>query len=89
MVEITREELVTFLQAKLAAYIHATPAEVSPDEEFSNLGLDSINALLLIDDIERRIGKQVNPLWFWECPTIRLFAEKLLSENHESRTLAS
>lgn len=66
-----------FIQAKVAETLGVKSEEINPDDEFMNLGLDSMHAIFLIDEIEREFSVEINPHQFWEFPTINSFSKKL------------
>lgn len=66
-----------FIQIKVAETLGVKPDEVSPNEEFMSLGLDSMHAIFLIDEIEKEYNIEINPHTFWEFPTINSFADNL------------
>jgi polyketide synthase PksN len=80
MVDISQDELILFLQLQVAEFIKAHPSEIDPNTEFINFGIDSMNAIYLIEVLEKKLNTELNPLHFWEYPTIRTFAEKIISE---------
>lgn len=51
--------------------------DIHSDVSFPDLGMDSLAAMFLLDDLERKLNREINPLLFWEYPTIRSFAEAL------------
>lgn len=70
-------EIRNFLRLKVAEVLGTTPGLVNPDEEFMSLGLDSMHAIFLLDEIEKQYNLEINPHSFWEHPTINLFAADL------------
>lgn len=56
-------------------------SEVDPDRTFHELGLDSISAVYLLEQIEQRYNITFTPLYFWDYPTIRKLAVQLHREN--------
>jgi acyl carrier protein len=80
MADLSQNELIVFLQEQVAEFIKADPSEIDPDSEFINFGIDSMNAIYMIEVLEKKLKTEINPLHFWEYPTIRMFAEKIISE---------
>lgn len=70
-------EVNHFILSKVAETLNAKAEDINPDEEFISLGLDSMHAILLIDEIEKKFGIEINPHSFWEHPTINSFAASL------------
>jgi len=71
------EDLNQFIQSKIAQTLGVKTNDVNPDEEFMSLGLDSMHAIFLLDEIEKEYEVEINPHSFWEFPTINTFAENL------------
>ncbi|MGD1958006.1 MAG: acyl carrier protein [Fulvivirga sp.] len=57
-------------------------SSIDIDASFQELGLDSINSMFLLEEIENKFQLTLSPLYFWDYPTIRAFSglisEKLL-----------
>lgn len=66
-----------FLHAKVAETLGSKIEDVNPTDEFMSLGLDSMHAIFLIDELEMAYAIQINPHDFWEYPTIKSFSENL------------
>lgn len=70
-------EVTQFIQSKIAETLGIKAEDISLDEEFFSLGLDSMHAIFLIDEIEKEFDVEINPHSFWEHPTIRAFSQNL------------
>ncbi len=70
-------QVAAFIQVKIAEVLGLQPEEVNLDEEFINLGLDSMHAIFLLDEIEKEFKIEINPHEFWEFPTIQSFSKNL------------
>lgn len=70
-------DISQFIQLKVAETLGVKPDEVNPDEEFMSLGLDSMHAIFLIDEIEKEYNVEINPHSFWEFPTVHSFSTHL------------
>jgi acyl carrier protein len=73
----SREEIEAFLLQKLARALSIAPHDVDVRQPFSALGLDSLRALTLVDDIETWLGHPVSPTVFWNYPTLAALTEHL------------
>lgn len=74
----SREALVALLSAKLAAMMEVK--EVSPEENLSSLGLDSINSIQYFKEVSAELSMVVSPSVTFRYPTISKLAEYLLSQ---------
>jgi len=54
--------------------------ELHDHENFINFGLDSVNCIFLLDRLEKVFKLELNPVWFWDYPTIDTMAQKIFSE---------
>ncbi|MCB0488006.1 MAG: acyl carrier protein [Cyclobacteriaceae bacterium] len=70
-------EVREFIRSKVAETLSVRSEDINPDEEFMSIGLDSMHAIFLIDEIEKKFGIEINPHSFWEHPTINSFAANL------------
>ncbi|MCB0487993.1 MAG: acyl carrier protein [Cyclobacteriaceae bacterium] len=52
---------------------------VSPDKHWATFGLDSINSIYLLEKLENELGVDLNPLMFFDYPTIRTFSAHILT----------
>jgi len=50
-------------------------SDIKVDETFHELGLDSINAVFVMEKLEKEFDVSLSPLCFWDYPTIRLLSE--------------
>lgn len=71
----TKEEIISFLTERIAEYQGVGPEEINITEEFRSQRLDSMDAALLVYELEKFTGKDINPIEFWNHPTIEEFAE--------------
>jgi acyl carrier protein len=73
---VVENELIELVAKTVNRPAHEIRVEVS----FPDLGMDSLAAMFLLDDLEQKLKIEINPLLFWEYPTIRTFAEALLRQ---------
>lgn len=82
MNRFTESELTTFIQKKIAEELGIPLTEVDPTLEFINFGLDSVKAIFILQHVEQFVGHELNPLLFWDYPTIQSMAQYLANEPH-------
>ncbi|MBK8291748.1 MAG: acyl carrier protein [Flammeovirgaceae bacterium] len=75
----TETELIDFFRKKIASELGIALEEVEVDLEFINFGLDSVNAIFILQHIEKFIGADLNPLLLWDYPTIESFSRYIVS----------
>ena len=75
---MSAEELRAWLVEAVAAATGAEPAAVRVDEPFAAHGLDSARLAQLAGDLERLLGRRVDPPVLFEHPTIGPAVRKLI-----------
>lgn len=74
---ITSAKIATWLQNWLGARFGLEPSRIDPDLAFADLGLDSVNAVALANDLSQWLGLDVAPTLAWDVHTIRLASKHL------------
>lgn len=77
---MSREELIQFIKKEIAVETSAPVEAIDEHTSFHSLGLDSLSAVLILYNIEREFGIELNPIHFWDYPTPALFADFLVKE---------
>lgn len=80
MSQTTYEEVVEYLKGLIANEIKAPINEISEDVLFHEFGLDSVNSVFLLEQVESKYQLELTPLYFWDHPNIRLFAQQIVKE---------
>jgi acyl carrier protein len=71
----TYHEIVHWLTARISREISISPDAIRPDEPLSYYGLDSVQVLTLVGELEDFLGTRLHPSIAWEYPTIALLAD--------------
>lgn len=66
----SRDELIAFLVERLAERIGCEPAAIDRDADLIELGIRSIDAVLVSGEIEDRFGVEIDPVLLFECRTV-------------------
>ncbi|UAW64147.1 non-ribosomal peptide synthetase [Mycoavidus sp. HKI] len=74
--------------AELAALLKLEPADIDPDENLMRYGLDSINAMMLINKINDSFDVSVQPATLLRHPTLSEFAAHFEADYLPARTAA-
>jgi acyl carrier protein len=77
---ITKDELIDYLKKQVEAECRIPYSEVNTDLEFVNFGMDSMQAISIMEKLEKYLNVELSALYFWEYPTIGSFSE-FLCEN--------
>lgn len=67
----------TLIIGHLARMRAREPAAIDPLRPFNELGVDSLDAITLTGDLERDLGRDIDPAVILEHPTPRAFAVHL------------
>jgi len=74
-----RTEILNALKEEIAKETGAPVSTIDDDASFYSLGLDSISSVFVLDELEKKLKVEMNPMFFWDYPTVRLLAEHLTS----------
>ncbi len=73
----TVEDIQNWLIAEFAQQVDVDPDDIDIEEPFDNYELDSSKALVLLGRLEKFLGKELNPVFIFNYPTIAELAERL------------
>ena len=79
MIERTKEQLIEFSKLRISEITNLKPEEIDITTEFFSLGLDSVKALFVLQELEEYLDTEINPLVFWNYPTVEAVSEYLAS----------
>jgi len=71
----TQQEIMDFLVEKIAEETKLDKNEINPTDEFVSFNLDSISSIYIMGQLENYIETDLNPLYFWDYPTIVKFSK--------------
>lgn len=80
MTNYSLAEVRSLLLTEISKETSIEIAELHDHENFINFGLDSVNCIFLLDRLEKIFKLELNPVWFWDYPTIDTMAQKIFSE---------
>lgn len=75
---MTKPELINLLKSIIADETGIGIHEIADTDTFFNLGLDSVSCIFLMDKLEKKIKAELNPIYFWDYPSIDTYAGFLL-----------
>lgn len=73
-------ELIEVVSAIVAEETQLDRQSIDPDKHWASFGLDSINSIYLLEKMENELGLDLNPLMFFDYPTIRTFCGHIHSQ---------
>ncbi len=80
MIKRSKQEIIDFIKWKVGEISSLNMDEIDEKSEFSELGLDSVNGLFVLNDLEEFLNDDVDPLAFWNYPTIESLSGYLAEE---------
>lgn len=66
-------DLIKLVSAIVVEETQLDLALIDQDKHWASFGLDSINSIYLLEKMENELGIDLNPLMFFDYPTIRSF----------------
>lgn len=73
----TVEDIQNWLVEQFAQQLDLEPDDIDVEEPFDNYELDSNKALMLLNRLEKWLGKALNPVVMFNYPTIAELSERL------------
>jgi acyl-CoA synthetase (AMP-forming)/AMP-acid ligase II/acyl carrier protein len=77
-------ELESWLVGWLAIRANLTPSLLAPTTPFAQLGIDSLTAVEISQELDQMLGLQSPPMVIWSCPNPAELAAYLASELHSN-----
>lgn len=74
---LSRDELRQWLTDYLVRTVGCEPADVDPGRSLKDLGMSSAEAVVLSGELAELLGRPVDPVEFWQYPTINALLEFL------------
>jgi acyl carrier protein len=68
------EGVLNFIKKEIAEETKIPAEKIDVNASFHDLGLDSLSAVLILHNIEKEFGVDLNPIHFWDYPTPALFS---------------
>lgn len=74
------EEIAQFMRTIIANEVGLAITDIDLETDFFAYGLDSINAIYLLELLEDKYDLKLSPLYFWDYPTISSLSNQIHSE---------
>ena len=88
--QMTAEQLQPELEAWLVSWLTTraslTPGTMQPTTPFAQLGIDSLTAVEISQELDQMLGLHSPPMVIWSCPNPAELAAFLACELHENST---
>lgn len=73
-----RNDIIEFLRTQISARTQRAEANLSNDADLTDLGLKSIDVVLISGEVEDHFGIDVDPIVMFEYRTIHAVADRLV-----------
>ncbi|HNP18528.1 MAG TPA: acyl carrier protein [Fulvivirga sp.] len=73
----TQQQIEQYLKLLISKEIGCNVQEIKATDEFVIYGFDSFDSILLLDRLEKVLDLDLNPMLFWEYPTIKKLSARL------------
>lgn len=70
-------EIADWLVARLAKTLDMDPQNIDMEKELQSFGISSIEAVLLVSDLEEWLAQSLDAAIIWEYPTIKDLSQHL------------
>ena len=77
---MSREEIMLVIKNLIAEETGLSLQEIQDSDTFFNLGLDSVSCIFLMDKLEKKLQMELNPIHFWDYPSIDTYTDFLVQE---------
>lgn len=78
------ESIQDWLIEQVAQRLSLDPDEIDIQAAFESFGMESADALVLLNQLEQWLGRSVPPVLIWNYPTITQLSERLAVGDEES-----
>ena len=75
----TKQKILKALKDEIAKETGLPVSKIDESASFYSLGLDSISSVFVLDELEKQLKIEMNPMFFWDYPTVGLLAEHITS----------
>jgi|GEM_PF-790345 len=91
MKHVEPDEIETFLKQAIARETKLDLSKIEVDQYMGVFGLDSINSVYVLKQLEDFLNLELSPLLFWDYPTIKSLSINLyqLKNNGNEQALGS
>jgi polyketide synthase PksN len=78
---MSHEEVLNFIKKEISEETKLPVEKIDVKSSFHSLGLDSLSAVLILHNIEKEFGIELNPIHFWDYPTPETFTHFIIKEH--------
>ena len=74
---MSESELTTIIKEEISKETQTPVGDIDATATFYSVGLDSISAVFVMEEVEKRVQVELNPMFFWDYPTIASLARHI------------
>lgn len=74
---MSESELTVIIREEISKETETPLNEIDARATFYSVGLDSISAVFVMEEVEKRVQVELNPMFFWDYPTIESLARHI------------
>jgi len=74
------DEVRAWILAWVERELRVSAKEISTDTSLLNYGMDSVNAIMLVGDLESQLNLRLPPTLVWDHPTVDALAKIVVSD---------
>ncbi len=86
--QVSEQDLAGWLRERVARGRKVAPDDINLDEPLTTYGLDSVDAVAIVADLEAWLGLELDATLAWDFPTIQSLARHLAEELRHGRIAA-
>lgn len=86
---MNKEQIIDILKFEIAKIVQRDVDSIDEGERLLKMGVSSIQAIKIINQIRKRLEVDINPVALFEYKTINEFSEYLVTLKNESELVGS
>lgn len=75
-----RQDIVQIIKESIASEIDLKISSIAENEEFFNLGVNSMQAIFILEKLESALQISLDPILLWDYPTVNTLASYIENE---------
>jgi acyl carrier protein len=75
-----KTELTDWIAGWISRELKIDRGQITGNQTFVRYGMDSVHAMMMVGDLEERLGRRLSPTLSWDFPTVEAIADYLVRE---------
>jgi acyl carrier protein len=84
--QLTKDELTDWIAGWISRELKVDRCRIAFDQTFVHFGMDSVQAMMMVGDLEERLARRLSPTLAWDFPTVDAMADHLAHETPPAAT---